>query len=161
MSTITKYKINHWADSEQLDTYVENWNFSTIIIKVFCFNYKGIKKIKNFQKFSNKETYFTLQNNNENYSRPLKFVSWTSHTDGNPVFTPKTWGKIFTNWFKKCSDGYIFSMWYKLNSLFLTFKPCDTQQRMENTPTILCPRCKESKVSHPILYSTVNCPKIP
>ena len=68
------------------------------LLKVFYFNYRGIKKIKNFQKLSNEEIYFTLQNNNENYNRPFKFISWTNHIEGNPVFNPETWGKIFTNW---------------------------------------------------------------
>ena len=111
------------------------------LLKVFCFNYKGTKKVKNFQKPSNKEIYFTLQNNNENFNRPFKFISWTNHIDENLVFTPETWGKIFTNWSKKCSDGYIFSIWYKLIHFSLPLSPAI--HRMGNTPTILCPRCKE------------------
>ena len=58
------------------------------LFKVFYFNYKGNKKIKNLQKISNKEIYFTLQNNNENLNRPFKFVTWTNHIDGNAALAP-------------------------------------------------------------------------
>ena len=36
------------------------------LFKVFYFNCKGIEKIKNLQKISNKDIYFTLQNKNKN-----------------------------------------------------------------------------------------------
>ena len=122
------------------------------LLKVFCFNYKCIKKIKNFQKLSNKEIYFTLQNNN-NFNGPFKFISWTNHVEENPIFTPKTWGKIFTNWFKKCSDGYIFSISYKVIHFSLPLSLAI--HRMRNTHTILCPRCKESEESRP--HSIFHC----
>ena len=130
-------------------------------LKAFCFNYKGFKKIKNFQKLSNKEIYFTLQNNNENLHRPFKFISWTNHIDRHPVFKPKDWDKMFTNWFKKCSDGCIFSILYKL--LHFSLPLCPAIQQMGNTPTILCPRCRENEESHPhfifhcqLLQTTLN-----
>ena len=113
----------------------------------------------NGQKLSNKEIYFTLQNNNENYNRPFKFISWTNRIDRNPVFTPKTWDKIFTNWFKKCSDGYSFSIWYKFIHFPLPLS--SAIHRMGNTPTILCLDAKKVKNLIPILYFIVNCPKIP
>ena len=117
------------------------------LFKVFYFNCKGIKKIKNLQKISNKEIYFTLQNRNENLNRPFKCVSWTNHIDGNIALTPGDWSKIFTNWAKKCSDGYIFSIWYKLIHFSLPLSPA--LHRMGNTPNALCPRCNESEESHP------------
>ena len=35
--------------------------------KIFCFNSKDIRKIKGFQKPSNKKLYFTLRSNNTKY----------------------------------------------------------------------------------------------
>ena len=103
--------------------------------------------VKNLQKLSNKDIYFTLQNNNENFNRPFKFISWTNHIDGNPALAPGDWGKVFTNWAKKCSDGYIFSTWYKFIHFSLPLSPAI--HRIGNTPKSLCIRCNESEESHP------------
>ena len=92
------------------------------LLKVFYFNNRGKRKIKNFQKLSNKDIYFTLQNNNEDYNRPFKFTSWQNLIQENCVLSPETWGKAFTDWFK-CSDGYIFSIWYKLIHFSLPLNP--------------------------------------
>lgn len=27
--------------------------------------------------------------------------------------SPDIWGKVFTDWFAKCSDGFIVAIWYK------------------------------------------------
>ena len=116
------------------------------LLKVFFFNARGTKKMKNLQKLSNKEIYFTLQNNNENYNKPSKFISWTNYIEGNPVLSPKNWGKTFSHWFKKCLDGYIFSIWYELVHFSLSLSPAI--YRIGNTPTTLCPRCKEGEESH-------------
>ena len=128
---------NNWIQMLKTETSQQS------LLKVFCFNYKGTKKVKNFQKLSNKE----INNNNENFNRPFKFISWTNHIDENPVLNPKNWGKIFPNWSKKCSDGYIFSTEYKLIHFSLPLSPAI--HRMGNTPTNRCPRCKESEESHP------------
>ena len=61
--------------------------------------------------------------------------------------SPEIWAKVFTDWFKKCSDGYIFSIWYKLIHLPLPLNPAI--HRMGNSPFTLCPRCKESDETHP------------
>ena len=37
------------------------------LLKVFYFNNRGTRKVKNLQKLSNKDIYFTLQNDNEDY----------------------------------------------------------------------------------------------
>ena len=60
--------------------------------------------------------------------------------------SPEIWGKVFTDRFK-CSDGYIFSIWYKLIHFSLPLNPAI--HRMGNSPTTLCPRCKESDETHP------------
>ena len=55
--------------------------------------------------------------------------------------------KIFSNWFKKCSDCYIFLIWYKL--VHFSLPRSSAIHRMGNTPTTQCPRCKEREESHP------------
>ena len=60
--------------------------------------------------------------------------------------SPEIWGKVFTDRFK-CSDGYIFSIWYKLIHFSLPLNPAI--HRIGNSPTTLCPRCKESDKTHP------------
>ena len=43
------------------------------LLKVFYFNNTGSRKVKNLQKLSNKDVYYTLQNNNEDFnSRDVK-----------------------------------------------------------------------------------------
>ena len=116
------------------------------LLKVFYFNNRGTRKIKNFQKLSNKDIYFTLQNNNEDYNKPFKFISWQNLIQENYVLSPEFWGKVFTDWFK-CSDGYIFSIWYKLIHFSLPLNPAI--HKMGNSPNTLCPRCKESDETHP------------
>ena len=45
------------------------------------------------------------------------------------VLKSGVWSNTFTDWFKKCSDGYIFSN--------------PTIQRIGEAPNILCPRCRK------------------
>ena len=68
------------------------------------------------------------------------------HTQITPTF-PWDWSKIFTNWAKKCSVGYIFSIWYKLIHFSLPLSPA--LNRMGNIPNALCHRCNEAEESHP------------
>ena len=75
------------------------------LFKIFYYNVRGIRKVKNLQKLSNKETYFTYQNNDENYVKPFKFITRTYTLEENSVFTPEIWDKAFTDYFKKCADG--------------------------------------------------------
>ena len=117
------------------------------LLKVFHFNDRGIRKIKNFQKVSNKDIYYTLQNNNDNYNRPFKFIPWQNYFQENPVLSPEIWGKTFNGWFKECSNGYIFSLWYKLTHFSLPLNPAI--HRMGNSSTPICPRCKEYDETHP------------
>ena len=117
------------------------------LLKVFHFNDRGIRKIKNFQKVSNKDIYYTLQNNNDDYNRPFKFIPWQNHFQENPVLSPEIWGKTFNDWFKECSNGYIFSLWYKLTHFSLPLNPAI--HRMGNSSTPICPRCKEYDETHP------------
>ena len=72
-------------------------------------------------------------------------------TSKTTLFSPPKhgakWGKIFTDWFKKCTDGYILSIWYKLVHFSLPLTPA--LHRMGNNLSSLCPRCKEREESHP------------
>ena len=53
--------------------------------------------------------FFIVQSNSTKYNKPFKFISWLNFLVGHDILIPEIWGKIFTEWFKKCSDGYIFS----------------------------------------------------
>ena len=64
------------------------------LLKVFYFNNRGTKKVKNLQKLSNKDIYFTLQNDNEDYNRPFKFISWQNLIQGNCVLSPEIGAKF-------------------------------------------------------------------
>ena len=99
------------------------------------YNNKGTTKVKDFQKLSYKEVYFTFQSNSTKYNKPFKFISWPNFLEGHHILSREIWGKTFTGWFKKCSDGYIFS-----NSAIY---------RMSNAPNVMRPRCKEREKSHP------------
>ena len=109
--------------------------------------------------------YFTFQSNSTKHN---KLISWSNFPEGHHILSPEIWGNTFTDWLKKCSDVYIFSISYKLPYLlFFLLKSCDTWHRMDNAPNILCPRCKE-RVSLPFyillqvvqnyseLYKTTN-----
>ena len=113
------------------------------LLKLVYYNSKDSRKTKNLQKLSNEEIYFTLQHNNEKYNKPFKFISWSNYIEENFLFNPEVWGKVFTNWFKKCFDGYIFSIWYKFIHFFLPLTPA--MHKMGNAPNTLCLRCKERK----------------
>ena len=117
------------------------------LLKNFYYNNKsGTRNVKDFQKLSNKEIYFMLQSNSTKYNKPFKFISWLNFLEGYLILTPKNWGQTFTDWFKKCSGGYIFSN--------------PTIYRMGNAPNILCPRCKEQEESHPHFHAFASCPNL-
>ena len=42
------------------------------LLKTFYYSNKGTRKVKDFQKLSNKETYFTLLYNSTKYKKPVK-----------------------------------------------------------------------------------------
>ena len=62
-------------------------------------------------------------------------------------FHSRNMGKIFCDWFKKCTNGYIFSIWYKIIHFSVPLNPA--LHRMGKNPNSLCPRCKEREESHP------------
>ena len=66
--------------------------------------------------------------------------------EGYHTLSTDIWGKICTDWFTECSDGYIVSIWCK----FLHFPlPLNTAiLTMCNSPNILCPTSREQNKSH-------------
>ena len=75
-----------------------------------------------------RDIYFILQPKSTKYNKPLQFISWSNFLEGYHILSPEILGKTFTDWFKKCSDGYVFS-----NPVI---------HRIGNAPNILCLRCK-------------------
>ena len=51
-----------------------NETFQKLLFKIFSYNKQVTRKIKYFQKRSNKEIYFTLQSNNTKYIKPFMFI---------------------------------------------------------------------------------------
>ena len=129
---------NDWKQITRSETHKK------FLLKTFCCKNKATRKIKDFQKISNKEIYFTLQSNNSKYNNffMAKFYRRTPYSHSS------NFGKIFTDWFKKwCWDKLIhFSL--PLNSAI---------HRMVNKPNILCPRCWKKGESYPILHSIAGC----
>ena len=66
-------------------------------LKTFYFKKKATRKVKDFQKLSNEEFYFTIQSNNHKYNRPFKFISCPNFLEGHHILSPKIWGKTFTD----------------------------------------------------------------
>ena len=93
------------------------------LLKTFYYNNKDTKKVKDFQKLSNKKIYFILQSNSTKYNSLPNFL------EGHHILSPQIWGKTFTDWLRKCSDGYIFSS--------------PLIHRMGNDPNIQYLRCKK------------------
>ena len=60
------------------------------------------RKTKDFQNFSDKEIYFTLQYNSTKYNKLFKFISWSNFLEVH--HSPDICGKTFIDWFKKNSD---------------------------------------------------------
>ena len=56
--------------------------------------------------------YFTLQSNGTKYNKPFKFISWSNFLEEHHILSPDIWGKTFTDWFKKCSDGIAIYIFY-------------------------------------------------
>ena len=46
------------------------------LLQTFYPNNNSTRKVKSFQKLSNKEIYFTLQSNSTIYNKPFKVISW-------------------------------------------------------------------------------------
>ena len=49
--------------------------FQKSLLKIFFYNNKVTRKVKDFQKLTNKEIYLSLQSNSAKYNKPFKFTS--------------------------------------------------------------------------------------
>ena len=67
------------------------------LLKIFCYNNKVTRKVKDFQKLSNKEIYLSLQSNSAKYNKPFKFISLPNFLKGHYILSPDIWGKIFSD----------------------------------------------------------------
>ena len=70
------------------------------LLKTFYYNNNGTRKLKDFQKLSNKEIYLTLQSSSTKHNKPFKFISWPNFFEGHRIVSPEILGKTFTDWFK-------------------------------------------------------------
>ena len=103
-----------------------NWNFSKEKSLLRHYIPKGTRKVKDFQKLSNREIYYTLQSNSIKwYNKPFKFISWPNFLKGHHILSQESF------------NGYIFSVWYKLIHFSLRLNPAI--HRMRNAAKILCP----------------------
>ena len=68
------------------------------LLKIFCYNNKVTRKVKDFQKLSNKEIYLSLQSSSIKYNKPFKFISWLNFLEGHHFLSPDIWGKFFSDW---------------------------------------------------------------
>ena len=75
------------------------------LLKIFCSNNEVSRKVKEFQKLSNKEIYLSLQSNSAKYNKPFKFISWPNFLEEHHILSPDVWGKTFCGWLEKCSAG--------------------------------------------------------
>ena len=128
------------------------------LLKILCYNNKVTKKVKDFQKFTNEEIYFTLQSNSTKYNKPFSFISWPNFLEEHHFLSSDIWGKTFTDRFKKSSDrAILFSFLYKVIHFF-PLNPAT--HRMGNTTNIECRRCKKQKDSQPYFTSFRRLSKI-
>ena len=74
------------------------------LLKIFCYNNKVTRKVKNFQILSNKEIYLSLQFNSAKDKKTFKFISWPNFLEGHHIFSPDIWVKTISDCLKKCSD---------------------------------------------------------
>ena len=57
------------------------------LLKTFYYNNKGTRKLKGFQKLSNKKIHFIPQSNSTKYNKPFKFISWSNFLEGYHILS--------------------------------------------------------------------------
>ena len=118
--------------------------------KIFCFNNIGTRKIKDLQKHSNKEIDVTLQSDNTT-QKPFQFISWSNFIEWFQNLSPGIRGKVWTDLFIKCSDGYILL-------LVLFFFPLNPSiYRRQFTKYLMSQTVKNKMSLIYILYSITSC----
>ena len=84
--------LNDWKHLLRTETSQKSF------LKVFCENKKVIRKVKDFQKLSNKDIYLSLQSNSAKYNKPFKFVSLLNFLEGHHILSLDIWSKTFSDW---------------------------------------------------------------
>ena len=59
------------------------------LLKTLYYNNKGTRKVKDFQKLSNKKIYFILQSNGTKDSNSFKFISWPNILERHHILSPE------------------------------------------------------------------------
>ena len=67
------------------------------LLKIFCYNNKVSRKVKDFQELSNKEMYLSLQSNSAKYNKLFKFISWPNFLEGHHILSSDIEGKTFSH----------------------------------------------------------------
>ena len=102
-----------------------------LFVLLFYHRNKSSRKIKAFQKLSDKESDFICQSISTIYNKTFKFISRTNFLEEHHIPSPEIWGKSFTDWFRKSFHGGIFSILAII------------QHIMGNATNFVCPRCKK------------------
>ena len=58
------------------------------LLNIFYYNKKVIRKVKGFQKHSNKEIYLSLQSNSAKYNKLFKLISWANLLERHHILSP-------------------------------------------------------------------------
>ena len=128
------------------------------LLKISCYNNKVTKKVKDFQKFTNEEIYFTLQSNSTKYNKPFSFISWPNFLEEHHFLSSDIWGKTFTDRFKKSSDRAIY--FRSCIKLFI-FSPWILQHIEWATQQIFSAAdVKNKRILNPILHLSAGFPKL-
>ena len=83
---------NNWKHLLRTETFQKS------LLKIFCYNNKGNRKVKDFQKLCNKEIYHSLQSNSAKYIKPFKFISWLNFAEGHQILSTDMWSNTFSDW---------------------------------------------------------------
>ena len=75
-------------------------NCQKFILKTVSYSNKDTRKVKDFQKLSNKEIYFILQSNSIKYNKSFKFPSWSNFLERQHILSPEIWSKLFSDWLR-------------------------------------------------------------
>ena len=124
------------------------------LLRMFCYNTKVARKVKDFQKLSNKEIYFTHQSNSTKYKTlSNSFQGQTSLRNTILSFLISGVKLLLIGLRHALIGSFIFSIFYKLIHFSLPLNPA--KHRMGNAPNISVPHVKNS-----ILYFITSFPKL-
>ena len=111
------------------------------LLKVFCFNNRGTKKLKTFRNVQTKKSTLLYKIITRIIINLLSLFHEQIKLKGILLSTLKPWAKFFltdSKNFRMVIFGYTFSIWYKFVHFSL---PLGTAiHRMGNTPTTLYPK---------------------